>query len=81
VEAIFAEIVGRLEPRARMILTSYYFLQVPVKEIAGMLGIAEHAAYRELRTITGEISKLFEEKDVTADSLPEGVRLRLEAAL
>lgn len=81
VEAVFAEIVRELEPRSKMIIKSYYFMQIPVKEIARMMGTAEQATYRELRKITAEISKRFEEKEVTAADLPEGVRVRLEGAL
>ncbi len=80
-ESICGEILASLDDRSKIILKSYYFMELPVREIADLIHIPEHTVYRQIRKLTADLSKRFAEKDVTAKSLPEGVRIRLESAL
>lgn len=81
VEAAFHETLAGLEPQAKLILKSYYMMQLSVKEIAETVQKPEHAIYRELKRVTGEIGQALAAREITAGSMPAGFRMKWEAAL
>ncbi|NNE07587.1 MAG: hypothetical protein HKN20_03385 [Gemmatimonadetes bacterium] len=81
VEIAFRETLASLEPQSKLILKSYYMMQLSVKEIAETVQKPEHTIYRELKRVTGEIGKSLAAREITAGSMPPGFRMKWEAAL